>query len=259
MPLVTALLGASGSFAFAADNGTVSVGAGVNYSSGTYGTSATTNILSIPFSVRYDSERWTLKATIPWLRITGGTRVIPGIGPVANTNPRGRGATTATESTASGLGDLVTGVTYNAYYDQAPKFGLDVTGKVKWGTADVDKGLGTGENDYSAQMDAYKTIDRMTWFGGIGYTNLGSSRFIQLRNVWNLNLGGSYKLDERDSAGLTFDGRERVSSTAFPQRELTAFWARKLDRNWKMQAYALKGFANGSPDWGAGTSVAYAF
>jgi hypothetical protein len=38
----------------------------------------------------------------------------------------------------------VTGVTYNAYYDQAPK------------------GSGTGENDYSAQMDAYKTIDRMT-------------------------------------------------------------------------------------------------
>lgn len=33
---------------------------------------------------------------------------------------------------------------------------------------------------------------------------------------------------------------------------LTAFYVRRFDRVWKMQAYFLKGFADGSPNWGAG-------
>jgi hypothetical protein len=239
--------------AFAADAGTVRIGTGFNYSSGNYGTSTTTKILSIPFSVRYDRDRWTLKASLSWLRITNGAGVIPGIGEVGAT------ATTTPASSASGWGDLVTSVTYNAYYDEATKFGLDVTGKVKWATADANKGLSTGENDYSAQVDAYKTIDRMTWFGGLGYARLGRSELIPLRSVWNLNLGGSYKLDDRDSAGLSFDTRQRVTATASPQRELTAFWLRKFDKNWRTQLYVLKGFANGSPDWGGGLAVSYAF
>ncbi|MGE5640012.1 MAG: transporter, partial [Clostridia bacterium] len=241
-------------------------GVGVNYSSGDYGTSTNTEILSIPFTARYDRGPLTLKATIPYLRITGGSTVIPGVGAVANTNPRGRGRggtaaapTTSTTATASGLGDTVLSATYNVLYDTASKFGVDVTGRAKIATADADKGLGTGENDYGAQVDAYRTYDRTTVFGGIGYQVLGSSSFIQLRNVWNVNLGAAYKVDEQDSAGLSFDTRQKVSDSASPQRELTAFWTRRLDRTWKAQAYALKGFANGSPDWGAGASVVYAF
>ena len=30
---------------------------------------------------------------------------------------------------------------------------IDLTGKVKFGTADENKGLGTGENDYAVQAD----------------------------------------------------------------------------------------------------------
>src|SRR3954467_9024520 len=134
LPLAACVLAASTSLAFAED-GTFSLGTGLTYTSGDYGTSTTTKILSIPFTARYDLDRWTLKATIPYLRISGGSSVIPGLGTVPNSNPRGRGrgaagtTTTTTDSTASGWGDLVTSVTYNAYYDQASKLGLDVTGK----------------------------------------------------------------------------------------------------------------------------------
>jgi hypothetical protein len=240
--------------AAAADEGTVRIGTGVDYTSGDYGTSAKTTILSIPFNVRYDRDRWTLKASLPWLQIKGGARVIPDIGAV---DPEA--TTTLPETRASGWGDLVTSVIYNAYYDPAWKLGLDVTAKVKWAIADVNKGLSTGENDYTALVDTYKTMDRLTWFGGVGYANLGSSDQIPLRNVWSLNLGASYKLDDRDSAGLSFDGRQRVAATAFPQRELTAFWLRKFDKHWRTQLYLLKGLSDGSPDWGGGLSVAYSF
>jgi len=267
--LAACVLAASAPLAFAED-GSFSLCTGLTYTSGDYGTSTTTKILSVPFTARYDKDRWTLKPTIPYLRITGGSSVIPGLGTVPNSNPRGRGrgnaggggttTTTTTDSTASGWGDVVTSVTYNAYYDQASKLGVDLTGKVKWGTADRDKGLGTGEDDYGAQADVYKTFDRTTLFGGIGYTKLGSSTFIQLNShVWNATAGFTYKLNDRDSAGLAYDMREKASSTSSELSEITAFWSRKIDRNWKMQAFALKGLANGSPDWGAGISAAYAF
>ncbi len=154
---------------------------------------------------------------------------------------------------------MVGAASYNIYNNRDAKLGADLTGKIKFGTADRDKGLGTGENDYFLQVDAYKTVDRVTGFGSVGRAYLGSSPFIQLNNVWYLNLGASYQLNERDSAGLSFDARQRASASSDPQRELTAFWVRKLDRATKVHAYALVGLANGSPDWGLGASLAYAF
>jgi hypothetical protein len=37
------------------------------------------------------------------------------------------------------------------------------------------------------------------------------------------------------------------------------FVTHRLDRSWRAQAYLMKGFANGSPDWGAGLSASYIF
>ena len=260
--LLAAGIGAVAQGALAAEPGQFSAGAGFNYSTGEYGTSTTTKIISIPLTGRYEQGPLTLKLTVPWIEISGASSVIPGVGAVGS-NPAGRGraapAGTASDTTASGLGDIVGSATYNVYYDSASKFGLDATLRIKLGTADVDEGLGTGENDYGVQVDAYQTYDRTTLFGGVGYTALGSPSFIDLNNVLNVNLGASYKLDERDSSGLSFDARERACSSCSPQEELMAFLIRKLDRQWKAQAYVLKGFSNGSPDWGLGLSAAYAF
>src|SRR3954469_25571649 len=116
LPLAAGVL-LSGTAAAFAEDGTFSLGTGLTYTSGDYGTSTTTKILSIPFTARYDLDRWTFKATIPYLRISGGWGVIPGLGKGPNKNPRGRGrgpsgttttTTTAADSTASGWGDLVT-------------------------------------------------------------------------------------------------------------------------------------------------------
>ena len=167
---------------------------------------------------------------------------------------RGGGSGNRTES---GLGDIVLGATYAAYSDA--RLGVDLTGKVKLATADEDKGLGTGEHDFIFLVDLYQAFDRVTGFGGLGYHILGDAPGLPLDNVWSVNLGFSYKLDERDSAGVSFDARQRVASGASPQRELTGFFVRQLDRLWKAQLYALIGLADGSPDWGFGLSAARPF
>lgn len=248
-----------------ADNQAFSLGVGYNYSSGNYGTSTTTNTTSIPVTGSYETGPWTLKLTVPYLTVSGDSSVVPGVGVVRNSNPKGRGRsigippTTTTSGSASGMGDIVAAATYGAYYDSTSKVGIDLTGKVKFGTADSDKGLGTGENDYSIQLDLFKGFDKFGLFGGIGYSVLGSSDYVQLDNVFNLTAGATYKLAERTTAGVSYDARERVSSTAFPVREVSAFVSHKYDKNWKAQAYVLKGLADGSPDWGLGLSAAYAF
>jgi hypothetical protein len=244
--------------ALAADTEEFSLGVGFNYSRGDYGTATSTEIVSVPIIARYDRGPWIFKLTVPYLRVSGGTSVVPGVGRVTSTNPRRRGGG-ASEATATGLGDIVASATYTAFYNRATTFGVDVAGRVKLGTADRDQGLGTGENDYGMQVDVYKTYDRVTYFGGIGYTELGSSLYIQLNSVLSATAGASYKLDERNSVGLSVDTRERASPSGSPQRELTAFWTQKIDRTWRAQAYVLKGFSDGSPEWGVGASLARAF
>src|SRR3569623_1760620 len=216
---------------WAEDSGAFSLGTGYNYSSGNYGTSTTTDITSIPLIATYDKGPWTMRLTVPYIRITGASDVLPGVG-------RARARAAPTVST---------------------QIGADITGKIKFGTADKDKNLGTGKNDYGTQLDVYKKIDRWTLFSGLGYTVLGSSADIPLHNVWNAGVGTSYKFTDKNSAGVAYDYRQKASDTGFAQSELTAYVVHKFDKTWKAQAYLLKGFSDGSPDWGAGASVGYAF
>src|SRR5882672_6521935 len=156
------------SFCLGAD-GEFSAGAGVNYSTGKYGTSSETKILSIPFSARYETDPWTFKLTVPYLSITSPANVIPGVGRIDSSGRPKRRTFTGT-TTQSGLGDTVASATYNAYYNAAAERGLDLTGRVKLPTADADKGLGTGSTDESVQVDVYQTFDRLTLFADVGYT-----------------------------------------------------------------------------------------
>lgn len=250
LKLITALCGGTLlALSAQAQEGPLTLGAGLHYSAGDYGTSSTTEITSLAATARYDSGPWTYRATVPYLEVDGESAVIPGVGRV-------RGGTSRRRS-ASGLGDIVLGATYAAYNDR--KLGVDLTGKLKLATADESKGLGTGEHDLAFLIDLYQTFTRVTVFGGVGYHILGDAPGQPLDNVWSANLGGSYTIDERDSAGVSLEGRERVAPGASPQRELMGFFTRKLDRFWKAQAYALVGLANGSPDWGFGLSAARPF
>lgn len=270
--VAAAMLGGAVQSAYANDPGQVTVGAGFDYSTGNYGTPFNTDIWDVPLSVGYQADRWSVKLTVPWISISGASNVIPGVGRVLNINPhaRGRGLglgvgvggttpPTVTEGSASGLGDIVAQSTYGLVRDDAARFGLDLTGKVKFGTASADKGLGTGQNDYGVNLDAYKGLDAWTVFGGAGFMKYGSSQYIVLHNGWNANLGAGYKLDDGNDIGAYFYFREKISDSGYAQRELTGYWNHRFGSAWRLQAYVLGGFSDGSPDWGAGGSLRYAF
>src|SRR5688572_6853119 len=180
----------------AAQQGPLTLGAGLHYSQGEYGTPDTTRITSLQATGRYDLDRWIFKLTLPYLYVSGGQNVVPGIGAVN----RSRGT-----SSASGMGDVVAAATWNAHYDPQSMLGLDLTGKVKLGTADERKGLGTGENDFSFGADLYKSIERMTLFAGLGYTLFGDPPGFRLNDGFYWSLGASWKLPPRESVGVSLD------------------------------------------------------
>jgi hypothetical protein len=83
--------------------------------------------------------------------------------------------------------------------------------------------------------------------------------FIQREDAFSYAVDANHQLLERSAAGMSYDARERLSPFSPPQRELVAFWSRRLDRVWKTQVFLLKGVADGSPSWGAGAFAAYSF
>ena len=253
--IALAALGLAPNHAPAAD-GTWALGSGVHYSRGDYGGPTETRILSVPLNLRYDREPWIVRLTVPYLRISGESDVLPGLGRVARGN---RGGAATTSSSASGLGDSTLAATYAAYYNAASRSGLDLTGKLKLATGDESEGLGTGSNDVSLQVDAYRALERFTPFGSFGYTVFGESPLVDLKNVFYGSLGLSRRLGESDTAGFEVDLRQGASPAPAPQRELMGFLTRRIDRLWRAQAYLFKGFADGSPDWGGGISAAYSF
>ena len=251
-----------------AAEGEMSLGSGAGYTSGTYGSSSSTHILTVPFVARYERDAWTLRAYVPYLRITGPGNVIPGIGPIGTVAALGNavglpllGGSTNSQpasKTVSGLGDASVAATY-MFYAADKAAGVGLTARIKFATGDETQALGTGSTDKGLQLEAFRKFGRNTLSGVAGYTFFGDSPIAQLQNVANFGVGASHRTDSDDIFGLSFDARQAGTPAPAALRELSGFWTHPIDRNWRMQLYALKGFATGSPDWGAGLNAAYTF
>jgi len=243
--------------AYAAD-GSIYMAAGFDYSSGKYGSDTTTTILSIPVIGMYLSGDWMFKLTVPFVRITGDGTVIPGMGGVVPGKGGGMsggggmgGPGNATASTTqSGLGDVIAAATYNIYSGIENARRLDLTGKVKFATADA--GLGTGENDYAAQVDVYQGFDSFTAMGSLGYQVLGDPPGADFSNAAFGIIGGYYQFTDQTGAGAEMRLSQKLYATGEGPRELTAYVSHHFDKNLKINAYVLKGFSDGSPDSGFG-------
>ncbi len=226
------------------------MGAGLNYSSGDYGTGSTTRIVALPFFFRYGQGDWTFKAVVPYYEVSSDNGVVPGLGAVNRGGARARSA-----AAIEGWGDPVLSASYAAYQDAS--WLLDLTGRVKVPLADASSGLGTGAYDYGAQVDLYKTWGALTMFGGVGYTVFGSAPGIPLDNAYNRSLGAAYRLNVTRTLGVIYDSREALGPTVAPLSEMMVYLDQKLDRRWKTQLYVLLGFDQGSPDRGLGFNLSY--
>ena len=248
--------------AYAADGGNFYMATGFDYSSGKYGSDTTTTMLSIPVIGMYLSGDWMFRLTVPYVRITGNGTVIPGMGGAVpgsggSVSGGGGGSKGSGSTTQSGLGDVIAAATYNIYSGIENARRVDLTGKFKFATADA--GLGTGENDYAAQVDVYQGFDSFTATGSLGYQVLGDPPGYDLSNAAYGIFGGYYQFAERTYAGAEMRLSQKLYATGEGPRELTAYVSHQFDESLKISAYVLKGFSDGSPDSGFGVLLTSGF
>lgn len=233
----------------AAEDG-LTLSTGFDYSRGKYGSRILTETTYIPFTAKYESGPWLFKLTVPWLRITGPGTVVGG-GGEGIVLPGGN----ARRGSASGPGDVVASVGHTLVESTQNGFVLDLIGKIKFGTADASRGLGTGKNDYALQTDAVKSYGKFSALGTLGYKVMGDPAGLDLRNVWYGSVGAAWKFSPTTSAGAMLDFKQPSVEGGNRQRELTFYAAYRLGATLRLQGYLVRGLADGSPDLGIGANL----
>jgi hypothetical protein len=151
------------------------------------------------------------------------------------------------------MGDIIAPMTfYDIYVSRSGNFIMDASLKVKLGTADEEKGLGTGETDYSVQSNAYQYFDNFSLSATIGYKVRGDPRDYNLQNVWFASLGANYRFDGTTRGGIAYDYRQSSFANNDPAKELSVYVSYRLNEDWRMQLYALTGLSDISPDFAGG-------
>lgn len=233
---------------------TNSLSTGLDYSTGQYGGTTSTKILYIPVTAKVQSDKLFLKLTVPYISISseGDNSVVRGMGRVKSTT------TTSTRTiTQSGLGDVVASAGYTVLENNSLM--LDLVGNIKFGTADANKNLGTGKNDYSAQLDGYYTLSKTTLFATAGYKIVGAPADVIVNNIAYGTLGASQKIGDKTSAGLMLDTAQSSSEFSPGTRELSVFVSNKIGTSLKISANLMKGLSDGSPDYGGGLMLTGSF
>lgn len=253
-----ALIALVGASAAQAEDDYIQLSTGADYSSGDYGASETTDMLAVPVTVKVKTGDLTLKASVPWLHVTGPADVIPGDGGTGHGNGNGGGpgggGGGAGVTTRSGLGDANLAATYD--FGLADSTWLGVTGKVKLPTASEAKSLGTGATDFTLQGDLLQSFGDLSVSLGGGRRFNGSTAELPLSDVWQAEAGLYYTAGPTQF-GLDYEWRGASLPLAGDRSEVTGSVTHKLSDALRLQGYAYTGLADGSPDAGIGAQVLY--
>jgi hypothetical protein len=234
------------------------LGIGGDYSTGDYGTGQAVNIWSVPIMANAETGRWNLGFKVPYISITSAGDVVGGTdGAVVTKKKKIVGSTART--TESGLGDMVGSVGYAVLAGNDGMPLLELTGKVKFPTASESNSLGTGEFDYTAQLDLSQAFGKVTPFGTIGYRIMGEPSGVDLDNIFFATVGAGYTFNRRVSAGLALDYSQATTSGADDAVEVSPYVSWDVTDRWGLLFYGLLGLSDGSPDSGGGVQITATF
>src|SRR5436853_5378373 len=233
----------------------------VNYSVGDYGTNKDTTIVYVPFTlgVRPIDRLW-LSLTLPYIYQSSEDVVVTG-GGVAARKRGGGGKFAAPErsTSESGLGDMLLRVSYVVLEEGEliPEIAPYV--KIKFPTADSDRGLGTGEFDETIGVDLSKRlIDGLFGFVTLSYTFVGDPPGTNFRDSFGWSVGPAYSMGPL-SLFTFLDGSTAISPGQSDPLELRVGAEYRLTRALKFTGAVTRGLSNGSADWGVSAGFTFRF
>jgi hypothetical protein len=115
---------------------------------------------------------------------------------------------------------------------------------VKFGTADAAQGLGTGENDYSLQLEAGKGI----FSGYAGYRMLGDTAPLDYNDVAFVGAALSLLLGKSRDLGIEYYTEEASLSGMDELQQATLSLNGEMSREMDYSVYYIAGLSDSSAD-----------
>jgi len=253
----------AGSVLYAQDSTTLSIGG--TYSEGEYGTQETTKAYYVPLVAAYQNGMFSSSLSVPYIKLDsagsftwtpGGPVPISPVKPDAFSslpaddfdpfNPPDGTTTTQTSTQTAGLGDITLKVAYT--FVPVDGLFLKTSALFKAATADEKKGLGTGENDYSAQIDLYKAIDDAYIFISGGYTLTGNTDIIDYKDVGYASIALGYNLSNLYSVGVNSSYRQALFDTIDDTKSVSPYVSYKFSERFKLDFSYSYGLSNTTAD-----------
>jgi hypothetical protein len=233
----------------------------VNYSVGDYGTDKDTTIVYVPFTLGVKPiDRLALSLTVPYIYQSSENVVVTAGGVAVRKRGDGKFARPERSSSESGLGDMLFKVSFTVLEekDLIPEIAPYV--KIKFPTADSDRGLGTGEFDETIGVDLSKQlIDRLYGYVTLAYTFVGDPPGTNFRNSFGWSLGAAYSVVGPLSVFAFLDGSTAISPGQSDPVELRVGAEYRLTRALKLTGSVTRGLTDGAADWGLSGGLALRF
>ena len=142
--------------------------------------------------------------------------------------------------------------------EKNPAFALK--GVVKLNTGDYDKGLGSGDRDFSVFAVASKGFGNLTAHAQLGYTWVGDKRDENLRNIYLYGLALDYGITETfHLVGEINGNRHPDRARAEDPRNILLGVTYKLSEKFTFDFAIRRGLTTSTPDWSTTTGVSITF
>ena len=229
----------------------------VNYLTGDYGTKDDVETVYVPVTFGVRLDRLDLGLTVPYLRQTSQDVVLTG-GGVAK---KKQGQTAATGSrTEDGIGDILLRASFVVLKEDTLLPEIEPYLKIKFPTADEDRGLGTGEFDETIGVNLSKSFtDRLSAYLTLAYTFIGSPPGEDFDNSFGWSIGAAYAVAPSFSIFAFLDGSTAIAPGQDDPLELRVGAEFRITKALKLTGAVVKGLSDGSPDWGLSAGVALRF
>ena len=213
-----------------------------SYLTGDYGLDRRTDIYYGSAMIKRYLDRGDVTLTVPYLDISSSGVTFVG----------GTAEADASASGGSGLGDIILKGRYYAVDQDGPLPFIDLVGIVKFPTADEDKGLGTGEFDFTALSEFTWRLGESPWsvLAELGYTFVGEPAGVDVKNRWLYSVGLAYEMDPKITLSGYLDGRTAIFEGEENPLSILLMGQYKFRPDLRLDTLFEVGLTDGSPDFG---------
>lgn len=230
----------------------VSFSSGMDYSSGDYGQTTDTEVVSVPFSARISNRKWSLRASLAYVSITGPADVVDTTDGGDAGGGSGSGGTVTRMGTETGLGDTSLTLTRSFSNLGGSHAYLDLSGRVRLPTGDDNKGLGVGTTDYRLNAELGTSGRPGGGYVALGRRFLGDRAGSDRQDGWQATIGGWLRAGDKTRVGGFYFWRDSSFSGGTDPSELGGYVSYRLTDDLRVSLSASGGLSEASPDFSTG-------